>query len=916
VSPIVDADSHLSHYGTPRKSGRYPWGSGGSETTRNREFLDAVDNLRKQGLKDTEIARGFGMTTTQFRARRTMARNEKNLHLIQQAQRLKDKGMSNSAIGRQMNLNESRIRDLLKPGAERKANVLTQTADMLKREVEKKTYLDVGSGVELDLPIGEGGSLGISAEKFKTAVAMLEEQGYKVHTFPVTAIGTGLHTNFKVLTKDNVETGEVRRNKHLIKRPNEKTEDGGETWDNGPNPPKSFPSKRVKVRYAEEGGATEDGIIHVRPGVKGLDMGKANYAQVRIAIDGTHYLKGVAVYKDDLPEGVDIVFNTNKKKGTPKMQADPDAKQVFKPMERKEDGSIDVKNPFTAAIKPGGQRGYLNIVNEEGDWDTWSKSLPSQFLSKQSPALAKQQLKVTYEKRLKEFDEISSLTNPTVRKKLLETFGDETDSSAVHLEAAAMKGQATKVILPINSVKHTEVYAPSLKDGTNVALVRFPHGGTFEIPLLKVNNRNPEAKKIIGSSAVDAVGIHHSVASRLSGADFDGDHVLLIPNNQGSVKNTPPLEGLKGFDPQTYKIPPGSGIAKIKKRTMATEMGKISNLITDMTIRGANTDELARAVKHSMVVIDSEKHGLDYKQSEKDHGIKQLRDLYQSREGDRSGGASTLLSRSTSPVHVPKRRARRASEGGPIDPATGKRVFVDTGETKVEPKTWEPVINKKTGKPELKTIEVKRGSIVDDAHALIVSPTPARMELIYAEHSNQLKALANMARKESVSTKPIERSPSAAKTYNKEVQSLVAQLNEAKKNAPLERQAQAIAGQVVALKRQSDPTLTADQVKKFRNKALDDARIRTGAAKHRIRPTQSEWDAIQAGAISPSRLTQILNNADAKTVRKLATPKVQNLMTSAKTVRAQQMLANGYTQADVADALGVSLSTLKASINE
>jgi len=289
VSPIVDADSHLSHYGTPRKSGRYPWGSGGSETTRNREFLDAVDNLRKQGLKDTEIARGFGMTTTQFRARRTMARNEKNLHLIQQAQRLKDKGMSNSAIGRQMNLNESRIRDLLKPGAERKANVLTQTADMLKREVEKKTYLDVGSGVELDLPIGEGGSLGISAEKFKTAVAMLEEQGYKVHTFPVTAIGTGLHTNFKVLTKDNVETGEVRRNKHLIKRPNEKTEDGGETWDNGPNPPKSFPSKRVKVRYAEKGGATEDEIIHVRPGVKALDMGEANYAQVRIAIDGTHY---------------------------------------------------------------------------------------------------------------------------------------------------------------------------------------------------------------------------------------------------------------------------------------------------------------------------------------------------------------------------------------------------------------------------------------------------------------------------------------------------------------------------------------------------------------------------------------------------------------------------------------------------
>jgi hypothetical protein len=404
------------------------------------------------------------------------------------------------------------------------------------------------------------------------------------------------------------------------------------------------------VRYAEEGGDTEDGIIHLRPGVKGLDMGKANYAQVRIAIDGTHYLKGVAVYKDNLPDGVDIVFNTNKKKGTPKMQADPEAKQVFKPMERKEDGSIDVKNPFTAAIKPGGQRGYLNIVNEEGDWENWSKSLPSQFLSKQSEGLAKQQLTMTYEERLREYDKISSLTNPTVRKKLLEAFGDETDSSAVHLEAAAVKGQATKVILPINSMKPTEVYAPSLTDGTNVALVRFPHGGTFEIPLLKVNNRNPEAKKVLGTSAVDAIGIHHSVASRLSGADFDGDHVLLLPNNQGSVKNTPPLKGLEGFDPQSYKIPSGSGIPKIKKQTMQTEMGKISNLITDMTIRGANTEELARAVRHSMVVIDSEKHGLDYRQSEKDHGIKQLRDLYQAREDGKSGGASTLLSRSTARV--------------------------------------------------------------------------------------------------------------------------------------------------------------------------------------------------------------------------------------------------------------------------
>jgi DNA-binding transcriptional regulator LsrR (DeoR family) len=144
MSPIIDAEDHLAHYGTPRKSGRYPWGSGSSETKRNREFLDSVENLRKQGMTDTEIARGFGMTTTQFRAKRTIARNEKNLHLIQQAQRLKETGMSNSAIGREMGLNESRIRDLLKPGAERKANILTQTADMLKRQVDEKEVFGCG----------------------------------------------------------------------------------------------------------------------------------------------------------------------------------------------------------------------------------------------------------------------------------------------------------------------------------------------------------------------------------------------------------------------------------------------------------------------------------------------------------------------------------------------------------------------------------------------------------------------------------------------------------------------------------------------------------------------------------------------------------------------------------------------------
>ena len=137
----------------------------------------------------------------------------------------------------------------------------------------------------------------------------------------------------------------------------------------------------------------------------------------------------------------------------------------------------------------------------------------------------------------------------------------------------------------------------------------------------------------MGSAPKDAVGINSKVAERLSGADFDGDTVMVIPTG-GKVKitSTPPLKGLIGFDP---KLEYGSDSSKVDAdgtehyyrggkefrpmRNTQTEMGIVSNLITDMTLRGATQDELARAVRHSMVVIDAEKHHLDYKQSELDN---------------------------------------------------------------------------------------------------------------------------------------------------------------------------------------------------------------------------------------------------------------------------------------------------------
>lgn len=887
----MEVTDHLAHYGILRRSGRYPWGSGGNQSSRNRRFIDEVERLKGEGLTEAEIARGFGITTTQLRAAKSIALTQQRHERILQAERLKEKGYSNVAIGQRMGINESSVRSLLAPGSRDKTDVLQSTADMLKREVEAKKYIDIGRGVETGLPIGSdtAAAIGISKEKLNTAVAMLQEEGYKVHYVKVQQIGTGQYTTRKVLSHPDVPYSEVYANRGKIKLINESTDDGGRSFT-AIHPPINISSKRIAVRYAEDGGADADGVIYIRPGAKDLSLGKSHYAQVRIAVDGTHYIKGMAVHRDDLEPGVDIVFNTNKNNTGIK-------KDAFKPFERDINGKIDDLNPFGADIKR--QRGALNIINEEGDWDTWSRNLSSQVLSKQSPSLAREQLKMTFERRQQELNDIRSLTNPAVRKKLLETFADETDSAAVHLQAAPIRGQATRIILPVKSMGTNQIYAPTYRDGDRVALVRFPHAGTFEIPELTVNNRNREARSLLGTGSKDAVGIHPKVAERLSGADFDGDFVLVIPNNNRKIKSTPALAGLKNFDPR-HSYPSYEGMVPISKQRKQVEMGKVTNLIADMSLRGASSDEMARAVRHSMVVIDAEKHNLDYRGSERDNGIPALKKKYQ---GSARAGASTIITRATSEKRVPERRLRKASQGGPVDPVTGKLVYEPTGATYVN----------KQGKTVFKTTRTTKLADTDNAHTLS-SGHP--MEAVYADHSNRLKSMANTARKEALAIKPAPVNKLAKARYASEVASLNAKLNVAKKNAPRERQAQAIAETIVSQKRQARPDLEPSDIKKIKSQALAQARARTGAGKQRIQITDREWLAIQEGAVSNSKLKEILDNSDIDVVRKLATPRVDILMTPAKAARAKSMASAGATQAEIASALGVSLTTLKNSINE
>ena len=890
------AEEILMHYGIPRRSGRYPWGSGDNPYQRSGDLLSRVNELKEKGFSEKEIAKSIGVSTTDLRMQIRVANHERKQLEYDRIKSIMDDGITSpTEIGRIMGKSESTIRSMLNENSVKNRSRAKETAEILKKELDSKGILDVGAEVERDL--------GCSRGTLKEALFILETEGYK-------HFGVGMpqttnprqQTNLELIAKSDKDIKELQRdvynNYDLVKSvSNYHSIDGGRTY-NKLEYPASLDSKRVSVRYGDEGGASKDGVIEIRRGVPDLDLGNSHYAQVRILVDGTHYLKGMAMYSDNMPDGADIVFNTNKKSGTDKMN-------VFKKI-----NESDPDNPFGANIKANGQSKYIdkdgkeklspiNKLKEEGEWDTGSsKNLSSQFLSKQPVPLIKKQLNLTYADSFAEYDEICSLTNPTVKKKLLLDFADNCDGAVVHLKAAALPRQKTQVILPIDNLKDNEIYAPNFKTGEEVVLIRYPHGGTFEIPRLKVNNRNVSAKSILGN-VTDAVGINSKVAEKLSGADFDGDTVVVIPTKNVKITTKDTLKDLKGFDPKTqYSTEGRTGVRLMQKSEVQKQMGMVSNLITDMTLAGAKDTEIARAVKHSMVVIDAYKHKLDFKQSEKDQGIDDLKKKYQVRIGDdgevKTGGASTLLSRRKQDIRIPETRG-----SGRIDPETGKVVYNQSGRTYID----------KDGKEQVATKKVKLLSVVDDAHTLS-SGTP--QEQAYADYANKMKALANQARKEYLATGNLKYSQAANEAYKQEVNSLLTKLNDAAKNAPRERRANAIANSVVKAKTQDNPDMDKKEIKKLRQREINNARIAVGASSKdvKINITDREWEAIQAGAISENRLTKILRYADEKVVREKATPKTASQLSNSQIARIKAYAASGYTNAEIAEKMGKSTSTI------
>lgn len=1018
-SYVLDELDYISHEGRAhdenppgRGSGRYPWGTGQRLHQHDWEVYDRILKYKAQGMNEKQIAETMGFTSTnQLRAVKQMSTNvvkrDKQLtaqYYVHTINPDTGKVYTPTEIGRIMGVNESTVRSILASDTTKNTKIF-EAADTLEKAVKAKKYIDVGQGVELEL--------GLSPDSLNTTLEVLKQKGYTVGTVDVKQItNPNQMTTYRVLADKGITEKDIKSHKYDIKTVSELTALDERIVD--PNHPSKFMKPnfisldKVYIKYPDEGGDERDGEIMIKahkdengryiPDNPALRLGNARDAQVRIAVDtpdGPYYAKGMAIYSENVPEGYDILVNSVKLRehGYKK------SLKEFKDSETNPFGSTVVQtwmkdNDGNYILDKNGDKqvSAINVVgstpgdmHQEGVWSTWNRNTPAQFLGKQGYQLSKQQLQLKIKQAEDELADVMNYNNPTIKKKILIDIADQFDGDAVSLKAAPIAGQEVKVILPVPSLKDNECYCPSLPDGTTVALIRYPHAGPFEIPICKVNNRSKTGKEELQNIG-DAIGINKNVASKLSGADFDGDVATVIPmtrkNANGEfemvtkIKSANTLPGLENYDTGIYGLdnprfadmkdkngnPTYPLIRNTKQRS--TQMGIASNLITDMYARGCdNEEELSRAVRFSMVIIDAYKHKLNYKAAYKDYGIEELKKKYQRRPSEdgeeKYGGASSLLSRSKSKIDVPAR-----SLAYNIDPVTGEKIYrdpkyttkairekvkVEAPDDYVNPRTGRKskyMIDPETGKQIIATVDGKivkdkdgtyhynRGSGKElwetkgyeprtqkstqmaeakDARALL-SDNPNEVERLYADYANHMKVLANRARLASLNVKEEKADPKMRQLYSEEVESLNAKLVKAKANSVRERQANLIASSRMNAAYNDNPDMDGDEKKKLRGTLIKDARYETGAYKDRVKFTDREWEAIQNHAISPSMLEDLLKNADQDDYLSRAMPK-QDRIGSAKRSRIKAMSKAGFTFEEIAKQCGVSVSSINKVLN-
>lgn len=1034
-------EDELYHIGTPQEfdfdphgSGRYRQGSGENPNQHfsGDRFEIQYRELKSKKLPEKKIAELMGYKSTKkFRADVSINKERQRAIKYETGQKLEKEhpDWSRSKVASELGIPESSYRALIKSMENGTKDRASKVADNLQSLVDKHGAIDVGKGSNL--------MLGCSREKENAALEILKQKGYEVSNFRFRQVTNPKQTTeFKVLHKPELSYDYIHKNRQVIKPINDLAtfEDSGDSMYKLNEYPSSMEKKRLAIRFSDgmvanadgtvysgisndpkKSGTAKDGLIEVRRGCKDLDFGPGeNYCQARILVNETHYIKGMAVYSDDLPDGVDVLFNTNKDSSIPVFGSKNSS--VLKPIKKD-----DPDNPFGSALKMNGGQSYypdpngkyknaagepmsLSLINkraEEDDWNDWSNKLPAQFLSKQNVPLIRRQLNLALADKEKSLKEIRSLTNPEVKASFLDEFADSCDTESVHLRAAALPGQRYQVILPLTTIADNECYAPNWPNGTKVVLIRYPHGGIFEIPTLTVNNNNKEGKEHLSSiqTARDAIGITKKTADRLSGADFDGDTVMVVPlSNDFKINTTKDtLPGLKGFDPSSsYGCDPsltyvddegvshyfrnGIEFKPMNKTSTQKEMGIVSNLITDMTLQNATAQEMERAVRHSMVVIDAEKHHLDYKASERENGIEQLKQKYQyHKKGvDKNGedvygkGAATLVSRAKAEVYVPERKEGLfviKDTGKPVvddegkgtnsktflDPETGNRLKrADVKELFIDPKTGKKLYHE-TGREEIKVTYIdddgnkqtvkgySRGddiiykkSKTDEQYMVVtnekvtknlalqkvsqMSETDDAFELsrgtpqekLYAEYANRLKNMANQARLEELMINDTKYSKQARELYRDQYNSLKEKVEKAEINAPYERQAQLMADGIINATVADDPTLYSDKerYKKLKTRIINNCRLKVGAKRNPVEVTPKEWEAIQSGAIASDMIKKILKYADKDKLKELSMPKKSVTVTKGMETRMANLAKRGYTMADIARSLGVSVSTV------
>jgi orotate phosphoribosyltransferase-like protein len=323
---------YIRHYGTPRHSGRYPWGSG-KNPQRSKSFATRVSELKKDGLTEAEIATALGLkNTVELRAQRHMEAEAKYGAQVAMASRLRAKGYSDVAISKRMGISPNTVKNILLPETQERHRITAATKQMLKEQADKKGMIDVGRASNL--------YLGVAKTKMDVSLYELQQKGYVVTEIQTPQLGTSNKTTVRVLMSP--ETMKKARAEYEIKNPEKwklKTKeeqdstiayvyaskhsedirlitdwssDGGLTYKSL-KPPVSIDSKRIMVRFDDDtpSGTKMDGVIQLRRGVPDLALPPdKHYGQVRIAVDGTHYMKGMAIYSDDMPPGVDVIYNS------------------------------------------------------------------------------------------------------------------------------------------------------------------------------------------------------------------------------------------------------------------------------------------------------------------------------------------------------------------------------------------------------------------------------------------------------------------------------------------------------------------------------------------------------------------------------------------------------------------------------